>query len=49
MLHDFVEGILHLHDVHKSIPDIQKMLKNRPEKNKGHYSHFSADTKVMSW
>ena len=44
-LHAFVEGIFHLRDVYKSIPDVKKVLKNQLEKNKEHYSHFSADTK----
>ena len=45
ILHAFVEGISHLLDVYKSIPDVQEVLKNQLEKNKEHYSHFSADTK----
>ena len=45
ILNAFVEEIFHIHDVHKSIPDVQEMLKNQLEKNKEHYSHFSADTK----
>ena len=45
ILHAFLEGIFHLHDLYKSIPDVQEVLKNQLEKNKEHYSHFSADTK----
>ena len=45
MLLDFVEGIFHLRDVYKSIPDVQEVLKSQLEKNKEHYSDFSADTK----
>ena len=45
ILHAFVERIFHLHDVHKSIPDVQEVLKNQLEKNKKHYSHFSAETR----
>ena len=45
ILYAFAEGIFHLRDIYKSIPDIQKVLKNQPEKNKEHYSHFSANTK----
>ena len=45
MLLDFVEGIFHLRDVYKSIPDVQEVLKSQLEKNKENYSDFSADTK----
>ena len=45
ILHAFVEGIFHLLDVYKSIPDVPEGLKNQLEKNKEHYSHFSVDTK----
>ena len=45
ILHAFVEGIFHLLDVYKSIPDVQEGLKNQLEENKEHYSHFSVDTK----
>ena len=45
ILHAFVEGISHLLDFYKSIPDVQEVLKNQLEKNNEHYSHFSADTK----
>ena len=44
-LHAFAEGIFHLSDVYRSIPDVQEVLKNQLEKNMEHYSHFSADTK----
>ena len=44
-LHAFVERIFHLRVVYKSIPDVQEVLLNQFEKNKEHYSHFSADTK----
>ena len=45
IVHAFVEGIFHLRDVYKSIPDVQEVLKNQLEKNKEHYSHFSDDAK----
>ena len=45
ILHAFVEGIFHLRDVCKSIPDVQELLKNQLEKNREHYSHVSADIK----
>ena len=45
ILHVFVEGIFHLCDVHKSIPDVQEVLENQSEKNKEHYSYFIAGTK----
>ena len=44
ILHAFVDEIFNLRDVHKSIPDVQEVLKNQLEKNKEHYSHFSVDT-----
>ena len=45
ILNTFVEEIFRICDVHKSIPDVQEMLKNQLEKNEEHCSHFSADTK----
>ena len=45
ILHAFVEGIFHLRDICKSIPDVKEVLKNQLEKNKEYYSHFCADTK----
>ena len=45
IVHAFVEGIFHLRDVYKSIPDVQEVLKNQLEKNKEHYCHFSTYTK----
>ena len=45
MLYTFVEGIFRLRDVYKSIPDVQEVLKIQLDKNKEHYSDFSADTK----
>ena len=35
ILHAFVEGIFHLRDVYKSIPDVQEVLKNQLEKKQG--------------
>ena len=43
ILHVFGVGIFHLRDIHKTIPNVQEMLKNQLEKNKEHYSHFSAE------
>ena len=45
ILHGFVEGIFHLRDVYKIIPDVQEVLKNKLEKNKEHCSYFGAYTK----
>ena len=45
MLHAFIEGIFHIRDIYKSIPDVKEVMKNELEKNKEHYSHFSADAK----
>ena len=43
ILHVFGVGIFRLRDIHKTIPNVQEMLKNQLEKNKEHYSHFSAE------
>ena len=45
ILHAFIEGIFHIRDIYKSIPDVKEVMKNELEKKEEHYSQFSANTK----